>query len=463
MVTLIKHGTIVNEGLSFKGSLLIRDEIIEKIISADSFVAEQEYYRAVKKVENELKSVPTENSEIIEAEKLTIFPGVIDDQVHLREPGGCAKADIATESRAAVLGGVTSFMDMPNNTPPATTNALLENKFAIAEKNSFCNYSFYLGATNSNVDEIVKADTRRICGIKVFMGSSTGNMLVNDSLALEEIFQKADTTIATHCEEEETIRRNMEIYKKKYGDNIPFEAHPDIRSREACIESTKKAVALALKYNSKLHVLHISTADEIEIIREARKQNPQITGEICVHYLYFNRNDFKSFGAKIKCNPALKEESDMLALRKALKEGIVKVVATDHAPHLESEKANCYTKAPSGLPLIQHSLQLMLELSRKGVFTKEEVARFMCHAPAQCFGIEKRGFIREGYYADLAIVDTECEYTVAKENIAYKCKWSPFEGHTFHSRILYTFINGTEVVKEGKPTGKRNAKRLIFK
>lgn len=460
MITFIKNGTIVNEGRKFRGSLLIDGETIKKIVP-DSATPD-EYDGEIAGIEGRLSGMAAGTVNTIDATGLTVLPGIIDDQVHFREPGNTEKADIESESKAAVLGGVTSFMDMPNNNPPATTLQLLEKKYCTASEKSYCNYSFYLGATNENIGEIRSMKSSDICGVKVFMGSSTGNMLVNDKSALEAIFREAGTTIATHCEEEEIIRENLRIFRQKYGESIPFEAHPLIRSREACIESTRKALDLALKYNSKLHILHISTADEVEMIKQARKINPKISGEICVHYLIFNSSDFKTYGALIKCNPSIKEESDMIALRNALKERIISVVATDHAPHLEIEKKNVYTKAPSGLPLVQHSLQLMLELVKKGIFTLEDIAEFMSHSPARCFGIKNRGFIREGYYADLAILDLNSEYAVNKGNIAYKCGWSPFEGHKFSSRIVHTFVNGTHTVENGHLTGKRNCKRLFF-
>lgn len=453
MQTLIKNGIIVNGGTSALGSLLIDGERIGKIILRASFCTQEEYNAAIDSIKRDKD---------VDAAGLHILPGVIDDQVHFREPGNTAKATIESESAASVLGGVTSFMDMPNNNPPATTIEALEEKFRIAGAGSYANYSFYLGATNGNIDEITSIDKRKICGVKVFMGSSTGNMLVNDETTLNRIFKESPVLIATHCEQEETIKANMAVYTAKYGEEIPFEMHWRIRSREACIECTGRALELAVKNGSKLHILHISTADEIGLIKEARKLNPQICGEVCVHYMWFNCNDYATYGSKIKCNPAIKTPEDMLAIRKAVKEGTIKVVATDHAPHLKEEKQNNYTKAPSGIPLVQHSLQLMLELAKKGVFTTEEVVERMSHGPAECFNIKERGFIKEGYYADLAIVNLNLPDSRTTNAPAYKCGWSPFEGQQFSSSIIHTFVNGTHIVENGTLTGQRNAKALEF-
>lgn len=446
MNILIKNGTIINKGLSYKGSLLIKNDLIAQIIRD----GDPENYR------------DTQIDKVIDASGLHIFPGVIDDQVHFREPGNHAKATIESESKAAVLGGVTSFMDMPNNTPLTITNELLEGKYKIAQEYSYANYSFYLGATNHNIEDIRRVDKEKVCGVKVFMGSSTGNMLVNDEHALEVIFKESPVLIATHCEQEEIIKANLEEFTTKYGENIPFEAHPDIRSREACIACTQRALKLAVENHSRLHVLHISTAQEIEMIRQAHAINPKITGEVCVHYMWFNKNDYAQYGSKIKCNPAIKLESDMLAIRAAVKEGVIKVVATDHAPHLKEEKENNYSKAPSGLPLVQHSLQLMLELCKKGIFTPQEVAARMSHGPAECFGIRQRGFIEQGYFADLAIVNMNLPDNKTPLQPAYKCGWSPFAGYTFGSSIIHTFVNGVQVVENGKLTGNRSAMALTF-
>ncbi|MEF9987377.1 MAG: dihydroorotase [Bacteroidales bacterium] len=453
MKIIIKDGTIVNNGLSYKGSLLIEYNRVSQIIMDND-----------PKINEKIEAIYRDKhiDKTISALGMYILPGVIDDQVHFREPGNTDKATIESESIAAVLGGVTSFMDMPNNTPSTTTNEALEGKYKIAEDHSYANYSFYLGATNYNIDEIRRVDKTKVCGIKVFMGSSTGNMLVNDEQALNAIFKESPILIATHCEQEEIIQANLKEYTAKYGENIPFEAHSNIRSREACITCTKRALKLAIENNSRLHILHISTAEEIELIRQARKKNPKITGEVCVHYMWFNQNDYAKYGSRIKCNPAIKLTSDMLAIRDAVKDGIIKVVATDHAPHLKCEKDNNYSNAPGGLPLVQHSLQLMLELSRKGIFTIEEVVARMSHGPAECFNIQNRGFIKEGDFADLVIVNLNLPDSTTTNNPAYKCGWSPFEGETFGSSIVHTFVNGVQVVENGKLTGQRSAEALTF-
>lgn len=453
MFTLVKNGIIVNEGLSVLGSLLINGDRIGKIILRSDFKSDEEYLRAVDAVDC---------GKTVDATGLHILPGVIDDQVHFREPGNTAKATIESESAAAVLGGVTSYMDMPNNTPPTTTNEALEGKFAIAQNCSYANYSFYLGATNENIDEIKGINKEKVCGVKVFMGSSTGNMLVNNDETLNQIFKESPVLIATHCEQEETIKANMAEYAAIYGEEIPFEMHYKIRSREACIECSRKALKLAVENKSQLHILHLSTADEMEMIKEAKKLNPRISGEVCVHYMWFNRKDYAEYQSKIKCNPAIKEESDMLAIRRAVKEGTIQVVATDHAPHLKEEKQNNYTKAPSGIPLVQHSLQVMLELAKQGVFTVEEVTARMSHGPADCFNIRERGFIREGYFADLAIVNLNLPDSFSTNSPAYKCGWSPFEGKSFSSTIVHTFVNGVQVVENSQLTGNRNSRRLEF-
>ena len=453
MRTLVKNGIIVNEGLSVLGSLLINDERIEKIITRNCYDSDDEYNSAVESIQC---------NKVIDANGLHVIPGVIDDQVHFREPGNTAKATIASESAAAVLGGVTSFMDMPNNTPPTTTNEALEGKFDIAHETSLANYSFYLGATNENIDQIRAIDKEKVCGVKVFMGSSTGNMLVNDGQTLKQIFKESPVLIATHCEQEEIIKANMAEYTAKYGEEIPFEMHYRIRSREACIECSRKALQLAVENGSQLHILHLSTAEEMDMIKEARTLNPKISGEVCVHYMWFNCNDYAEYKSKIKCNPAIKEESDMLAIRKAVKEGTIKVVATDHAPHLKEEKQNNYTKAPSGIPLVQHSLQVMLELAKQGVFTVEEVVARMSHGPAECFGVRDRGFLREGYFADIAIVNLNLPDNSSTNSPAYKCGWSPFEGKSFSSSIVHTFVNGSQVVENSKLTGNRKSMRLEF-
>lgn len=449
---LIKGGTIVTPSRQFKGDIVVEDGKIERIIDYSSLPDNNPH--------NEISNA----FEVIDAVEMHVFPGVIDDQVHFREPGATAKATIYTESRAAVLGGVTSFMDMPNNNPPAVTNEAVEKKFRIAENDSYANYSFYLGATNDNMDEILAADKKRMCGIKVFMGSSTGNMLVDNQATLEEIFRRSPVLVATHCEDEATIKANLQYYKELYKESsIPFSAHPLIRSREACIKSTSKAIELAKRFGTRLHILHISTAQEIEMITDAvREGYKNITGEICVHYLYLSSKDYAKMGSKMKCNPAIKDEADMLALRDAIKNGTIKVVATDHAPHLLAEKENDYLNAPSGLPLVQHSFQLMMELVKQGVFKIEDIPAVMSQGPAENFGVKDRGCIKEGYYADLLIADLNLPDKTSTKRPAYKCGWSPFADTEFSTTIRYTIINGTVAAKDGKITGQSNAMPLEF-
>lgn len=441
MRTLIKNGTIINEGLSFRGSLFVDNGVIEDIISDSALIPQYE----------------SQADKVIDIEGLYIMPGAIDDQVHFREPGAVYKADIESESAAAVLGGVTSYMDMPNNTPPTCHGFLLDKKFAIAKEKSYANYSFYFGATNDNASEIASLNKNRVCGVKVFMGSSTGNMLVDDPLALEKIFKCSPILIATHCEEESIVKNNLSQAQIRYGDDIPIEQHPNIRSREACIISTRKALNLAIRHKSRLHVLHVSTADELDLIKVAKSVNPNVSAEICVHYLWFCDKDYQKYGTRIKCNPAIKSENDMFALRKAVRDGFVSVVATDHAPHLLPEKENIYIDAPSGLPLVQHSLLMMLELSKQGVFKLEKVVDAMSHGPAICFNVARRGFIRKGYFADLTVFNYDCPTAVLP---AYKCGWSPFS--LFSSSIVHTFVNGVQVVKDGKLTGEKFSMELYF-
>lgn len=440
---LIRNGTLINEGESFRGSLLMSGDKIAKI-----FVEGEELPGAEK---------------ITDAEGCLIIPGVIDDQVHFREPGNTHKGDIASESAAAVLGGITSYMDMPNNNPPAVTIEQIKAKEKIAAECSYANYSFYLGATNDNVEEILCANPESVCGVKVFMGSSTGNMLVDNQESLERIFRESPLLIATHCEYEPVIRENLESAIEKYGKyEIPFEEHCNIRSRSACIKSTEIALELALKYNSRLHILHISTKEEIDLIREAIKINPNISGEICVHYLLLDNSMYKTMGSMMKCNPSIKELSDKEALIKAVKEGVIRVIATDHAPHTKEEKSKSYIESPSGLPLVQHSLQLMIELYKDGVFSMEEVVDRMCHAPAENFKIKSRGYLREGYFADIAIINLNQTDSLSTVNPAYKCGWTPFQGKTFRSSVVHTFINGIHIVEKGKLNNIIAGKKLSF-
>ncbi len=426
---LIKGATIVNEGEKVIAHVLIKGQRIEKITS-DPLPNETDF-------------------EVINAEGLYLLPGVIDDQVHFREPGLTQKADINTESKAAAAGGVTSFMEMPNTIPQATSLQELEKKYEIAATKSFINYSFYLGATNDNLKEIKKINPKSICGIKVFMGSSTGNMLVDNLKTLEGIFAESPTIITTHCEDEATIKANTEAYFKKYGESMPFKYHPEIRSAEACYKSSSSAAELATKYNSKLHILHLSSKKELSILSEGNISDKNITGEVCVHHLWFNASDYDKYGARIKWNPAVKYKQDQIALLNGLINNKLDVIATDHAPHTIEEKNNPYFKAPSGGPLVQHSLVAMLELYRNGKISIEKIVEKMSHAPATLFNVIDRGYIREGYKADLVLVDLNSPWTVSKDNIFYKCKWSPFEGTTFNSKIVTTLVNGNIVYNNG--------------
>ncbi|NMB36470.1 MAG: dihydroorotase [Bacteroidales bacterium] len=441
MRIFIENGTIINEGLSFTGSLFVENGLISSITRNPE----------------EFSQLRERADEVIDASRLLILPGVIDDQVHFREPGAEHKGTIATESAAAVLGGVTSYMDMPNNNPPVCSQELLASKFSKAAEDSLANYSFYIGASNDNLPELLATDPRNVCGIKVFMGSSTGNMLVDNPQTLEAIFSQAPALIATHCEEESIILANSASARERFGDEIPFSMHPHIRSREACIASTRKAIALALKYSSRLHILHISTAEEVELLYEARLQNDRITGEVCVHHLWFCDADYEKYGALIKCNPAIKSSSDREALRQAARQGIISVVATDHAPHLLSEKKAPYFQSPSGIPLVQHSLRAMLELSQRGLFSLNDVVRLMCHAPADCFKISRRGYLREGYFADITIVDPS---KLSDASTICKCGWSPFT--QFNSTVVHTLVNGVPVVRDSQLTGLKSSLPLSF-
>jgi len=439
---LIKNASIINEGKTFTGDLLIKDGLIENISN---------------------QGISDNNYEVIDAAGLWLIPGVIDDQVHFREPGLTHKANISTESKAAVAGGVTTFMEMPNTIPHAITRDLLEQKYAIAAAVSPANYSFFMGTTNDNIDEVLRTDPENVCGVKIFMGSSTGNMLVDDPDILDELFSKCEMLIATHCEDEDTIKANMHLYSEKYHDAILPRYHPEIRSREACLISSEFAVDLASKYNTRLHILHISTLDEIILFsNEIPLKEKRITSEVCVHHLTFAYEDYETLGNLIKCNPAIKYDEDREALWDALNNNYLDIIATDHAPHTLEEKNNPYLKSPSGIPLVQHSLQQMIEHSKSGRISKERMVEKMCHAPAECFQISKRGFIREGYFADLVLVNPNKNYTVTKNNILYKCGWSPFEGKTFTSAIHTTFVNGIKVYSNEAFTGERGGMRLTF-
>lgn len=439
---LIKNARIVNENKIFEGDLLIEDDRIAKI-------------------DQNLSQVHSDTI-LIDAEGRFLIPGVIDDQVHFREPGLTHKGDIASESRAAVAGGITSYMEQPNTKPAAVTLEELEKKYDRAKETSVANYAFNLGATNDNIEEIKKADPKRIPGVKVFMGSSTGNMLVDEEVALNRIFSESPLMVITHCEDEETISFNFEQYKERYGDDIPIEFHPEIRSREACFKSTSLAIELAKKHGTRLHVFHISTAEEAALFSNKPLEEKKITAEVCVHHLWFSAEDYAEQGTLIKWNPAVKEISDRDALWKALKEGRLDVVATDHAPHTLEEKKNVYTKAPSGGPLVQHALPAMMEFVRDEDISMEMLVTKMCHNPAKIFNIKDRGFIREGYFADLVLLDPSRPWKVNSDNILAKCGWSPFEGVTFRSRITHTFVNGQLVYDNGKVNDSKKGMRLEF-
>ncbi len=440
---LIKNARIVNEGQIFEGDILIEGEYIKEISNSISAKSSQD--------------------EIIDVEGNYVFPGVIDDQVHFREPGLTHKGTIESESRAAVAGGITSYIEMPNTVPQATTIEKLEEKFTIAEKTSYANYSFMFGGTNDNLEEILKVDSKKVAGLKLFLGSSTGNMLVDNPKVLEKIFSSTNLLISAHCEDEATIKKNMEIYLQKYGKDIPIECHPDIRSEEACYISSSKAIELAKKTGARLHVFHVSTAKETKLFsNKIPLKDKKITAEVCVHHLWFSNEDYKSKGTLIKWNPAIKTTKDRDGLWKALLDDRIDIIASDHAPHTLEEKQNSYTEAPSGGPLVQHALPAMLEMHLNGKISLEKIAEKMCHNPAILFQIEKRGYLRPGYFADIVIVDINSPWSVKKDNILYKCGWSPFEGAIFKARITHTFVNGTLAYKNFKFFDVKTAKRLTF-
>ena len=441
---VIKNATLVNEGEKFTATVFVSKGFIEKIDRTNS------------------DTIP-EGYEEIKAGGLLLLPGVIDDQVHFRDPGLTYKADIYTESKAAVAGGVTSFMDMPNTIPNTITQDILEEKFKMATEKSLANFSFYMGANNNNLEEVIKTDPAKVCGIKVFMGSSTGNLLVDDETALENIFKYAPTLVATHCEDDATLAANTKAFKEQYGDDAPTRIHPMIRSSEACYLSSSKAVELAKKYNTRLHILHLSTAKEMELFdNSVPLEKKRITAEVCIHHLWFNDTDYDTKGNFIKWNPAVKSETDRKALFDAVLNNTIDIVATDHAPHMLEEKKQPFFKAPSGGPMIQHSLQAMLEFVHQNEISVEKVVEKMCHHPAILFNIKKRGFIREGYFADLVLIDTNTTQTVSKENILYKCGWSPMEGQTFHSKIISTFVNGHQIYHNGRFDESQKGERLLF-
>lgn len=407
---------------------------------------------------------PTGDFEEINAEGLWLIPGIIDDQVHFREPGLTHKADISSESKAAVAGGITSFMEMPNTKPECLTQDLLADKYRIAAANSYANYSFFMGVSNENYDEVMKTDPKNVCGVKIFMGSSTGNMLVDNPATLERLFANVPLLIATHCEDEQTIKNQLQLFIEKYGENnLQPHMHPLIRNTEACYLSSSFAKDLALKHGTRLHILHISTEKELDLFRnDIPLRDKKLTSEVCVHHLYFYDHDYEISGNLIKCNPAIKTQKDRDALFPALLDDRLDIIATDHAPHTWDEKQQPYVKAPSGLPLVQHSLNIMLDFYHKGMISKEKIVEKMCHAPAECFKIKGRGYISEGMFADLVLVDPQKSLQIKKENILYKCAWSPLEGKYFKGNVHSTFVNGTKVYDQNGSFVQGMGKRLTF-
>lgn len=443
MSILIKNARIVNEGKVLEGDLLIEGQKIKEIAASIS--------------------AKHPDVKVIDAENKFLLPGMIDDQVHFREPGLTHKATIATESKAAIAGGITSFVEMPNTVPQATTVEKLEEKFDIASKTSHANYSFMFGGTNDNLDEILKIDSKKVAALKLFLGSSTGNMLVDNPEVLEKIFSSTDLLIAVHCEDEETIRENTKTFKSQYGEDIPIKYHPLIRSEEACYLSSSRAIQLANKTGARLHVFHLSTAKETALFSNKKPlKDKKITAEVCIHHLWFSDEDYDKKGSLIKWNPAVKTVKDREALWQALLDDRIDVIATDHAPHTKEEKSNIYTKAPSGGPLVQHAVVALMEAYHKGKISIEKLVEKIAHNPAILFQIENRGFIKEGYFADLILVDPHNPWTVTAENIHYKCGWSPFEGTTFKSRITHTILNGDLVYHNAKFTNQNSAMRLTF-
>ena len=442
MSLIIKNAKIVNENKIYNSDVLIVDKKIKKISSNINVSAER----------------------ILDAKGLHLFPGIIDDQVHFREPGLTHKANIYTESKAAIAGGITSYMEMPNTKPQVLTQDLLEEKYQIASKKSLANYSFFMGVSNDNLNEVLKTNPKNVGGIKVFMGSSTGNMLVDNVTVLEKLFKKSPTIIAVHCEDEEIVKKNLNSAIEKFGTNIPITEHPKIRSEEACFKSSSLAISLAKKHNTRLHVFHISTEKELSLFKNNTPlENKLITAEACIHHLYFDENDYKKKGSLIKWNPSVKKVSDKKALLKAVINDKIDVIATDHAPHTIDEKSKPYLQAPSGGPLVQHALPAMLELYHQKKISLKKIIEKMCHNPAICFNVEKRGFIKEGYYADLILVNLNSPWKVNKENLLYKCNWSPFEGDIFKSKITHTIVNGNIVYNNGVFYERDKGMRLTFK
>ena len=441
MKKLLKNAQIINEG---------------GIITADVMIQGDRIVKVDKRIDDDLV-------EVIELSGKFLMPGVIDDQVHFREPGLTHKGRIYTESKAAIAGGITSFMEMPNTKPQALTQALLEDKYLLGAKDSLANYSFFMGASNENLDEVLKTDPKHVAGIKIFMGSSTGNMLVDDKQVLNDIFSKCDMLIAVHCEDEETVRKNSAQMKSEYGEDLPIRFHPIIRNEEACYKSSSMAVELAKKHNTRLHILHISTDKETNLFRNDISLNQKrITAEACIHHLWFDESSYDEKGTWIKWNPAVKSAKDKESVWKALIDDRIDIIATDHAPHTIDEKNNTYFKAPSGGPLVQHALVAMLEFYHQGKVGLEWIVKKMCHAPATCFQVKERGFIREGYYADLVVVDLDKPWVVKKDNILYQCGWSPFEGETFKSSVVKTFVNGNLVYDGGVFDESNRGMRLEF-
>jgi dihydroorotase len=438
---LIKGAQVVNEGKIFSSDILIQNGRIEKIASSINHPSAKE----------------------INASGKIVMPGIIDDQVHFREPGLTHKATIASEAMAAVAGGTTSFMEMPNTKPAALTQKLLQDKYDIAANTSAANYSFFMGASNDNIEEVLQTNARNVCGIKVFMGSSTGNMLVDNETTLRNLFSKLPLLIAAHCEDEQTVQLNTKMYLAQFGENIPMGFHPEIRDEQACYKSSSLGIALAKEFGTRFHVLHISTADELPLFDNTIPlSEKKITSEVCVHHLYFSSEDYAELGSLIKCNPAIKAKHHRAALLNALLEDRLDIIATDHAPHTWDEKSKSYINAPSGLPLVQHSLNIMLEFYQQGKISLEKIVEKMCHAPAICFKVEERGFIREGYFADLAIVDLDKKWTVGSENILYKCGWSPLNGKSFQGQVTHTFVSGYLAYENGHFNPFYSGQRLTF-
>lgn len=437
---IIKNGQIINRGRIVEGDLLIEDDRICKVGGTIDVPGEE-----------------------IDATGCWVMPGIIDDQVHFREPGLTHKAEIETESKAAVAGGVTTFMEMPNTKPPTINQEALQAKYDRAAKISYSNYSFFMGATNDNLEEVLKTNPKNVCGIKIFMGSSTGNMLVDNRIALENLFKEVPMLIATHCEDEETIRKNMAFYKEEFGDELDATYHPIIRNMTGCLISSSLAVDLAKNFGTRLHILHISTGDEVELFtNDIPLMEKKITSEACVHHLYFNSGDYPEMGNKIKCNPAIKEDFHQEAIFQGLLDNKIDIIATDHAPHTWEEKLQHFLKAPSGLPLVQHSINVMLDFYHRGMITAERLVEKMCHAPADCFRVEERGYLDEGSFADIAIVDPDADFKIEKSNILYKCGWSPLAGKTMKGKVKHTLVNGVEVYNANQEFKQAQGRRVTF-